>query len=81
MKPAKTKGCEMARYWLFAEDLRQTVVSAPNLAAAAKKLEAWLRGLDWGDEGARVWGEVTRLTREGRRTDECADVTIDIEPQ
>jgi len=71
---------KMRKYRLWCEDGGSKDVEAPNLAAAVERLKRWVRGRDWGDEGARVWGEVTRL-RGGRLIeDETATVTVEIEP-
>lgn len=70
----------MRKYRLYSEDATEKDIFAPDLAAATKKLEAWLRGGEWGEEGARVTGEVTRLRGDRLIEDESATVTVEIEP-
>jgi len=83
MKPAHNERKimrKMRKYRLWCEDGGSKDVEAPNLAAAVERLKRWVRGRDWGDEGARVWGEVTRLRGDRLIEDESATVTVEIEP-
>ena len=75
----------MRKYLLWCEDGSSSgsskAIFAPNLRAAVKRFTGWVRGGDWGDEGARVRGEVSRVRRGDRLIEyESANVTVDIQP-